>query len=51
MKHMFRHGIITKADFLLIAAVLIAASVIIAVRTAGRTEMKIFLSLKRKVYG
>jgi len=38
LKHMFRHGIITKADFLLIAGVLIAASVIIAVRTAGRTE-------------
>lgn len=38
MKHMFRHGIITKADFLLIAAVLIAASVILSVRMAGRTE-------------
>lgn len=38
MKHMFRHGIMTKADFGLIAAVLVLACVIPAGRLFGRTQ-------------
>ena len=38
MKHMFRHGIMTKADFWLIAAVLVLACVILAGRLFGRPQ-------------